>query len=483
MSNDWDQATPARKPSPPNGDRLPPHSDEMERGFLGSVLLGGQASMVEALEWVRQPGDFYDLRHRLVWETLLALDTEGTPPEITLLTARLRLEKRIEEVGGPAYVSELLEATPGAFNLAHYGAGLKELARRRRVLTALANGTGQIHAAGHDAELLDRIEQSVIEANTDPGSSTVKPMVERVKTAIATIQTAFEHRNQGLVEMATGFTYLDKKTTGLHKGQLWLIGGRPGTGKTSWMVTLLLHLAVKAKVSVGFLSMEMTAEEITLRLLCNYAGACFRQIHSGMITEGDKNKLIAAAAAVATAPIFIDDTPALTPQQMRNRARRLVSVHGAQVVGIDHLSEVSDPAHKGDENKDSKAAVASAKWIARSLKVPVVALQQLNREFAKEAGKRKPRATDLRGHGTNEQVADVIGILFRDYDREREASNTEDVDEHAETKLVTMEICKQRNGPTGEVHFVFDCPPMKYFDCDTSGGGGAPAKKEESAAF
>jgi replicative DNA helicase len=187
-----------------------------------------------------------------------------------------------------------------------------------------------------------------------------------------------------------------------------------------------------------------------------------------------------ALPILAKAAIFIDDTPALTPQALRMRGRRLVSRYGCQILYIDHLHEIIDPAHRGDEQKDAKAAVIAAKWLAKVLRVPVVALAQLNREFEKEKGRRTPRMSDLRGHGANEQVADFIGIIHRDHKREEE--NNADYDENSDVWLNTLEVCKQRNGPTGPVQFVFDRPTMRYEDATFNTGNyasGAKRKEQE----
>lgn len=464
-------------------DRLPPHSEQAEACVLGCVLLGGRDTLMEAQDFIHQPADFYDLRHRKVWVELLAMDERGSPPDMLLLQQALKDAGQLEAVGGAAYLSGLPDAVPSAANLEYYGAIVREKAAMRRMLSALSEGVSAVYeTAGPAFDVLDAIETRVIDANSRPEDGQVKDMKQAVLGAIDVIEQTFEHRNKGLqLGMSTGFGYYDKVTTGLRAKQLTLIGGRPGTGKTSFAVTMILNLALRSKISVGFLSMEMNSEEIVTRMLCSEARANMAQLHSGMISERHKQSLLVAARTLAHAPIFIDDTPALTPAGLRMRARRLVARYGVKVLVIDHLHEMADPVHKGDEAKDAKAAVVAAKWCARVLGVPVVALAQLNREFEKEKGRRPPRSTDLRGHGANEQVADIIGILSRDYDRE--AQEGQETDEHAEVCAMNLNVVKQRNGPTGRVEMVFDRPTMRYYDATYNTGSREAGEKQAKVEF
>lgn len=481
MSNEWDNATPRNaKRETRNSDRLPPHSVEAEQGVLGCVLVGDKNTFLEAIEAIKSPRDFYDLRHQSIWSALVEMDAQNKPTnDLSIVHQFLKDRNKLEDAGGLAYVAELPDKVPSAANLGYYtGIVAEKSALRSRIALCTEFVSRAYEYQGEVDRLFEEFERDVLNLGDVAESSPVIPMPERVKECIASIETAFEHRNKGLMSgLQTHFSYLDKKTTGPHPGQLWLIGGRPSTGKTSLAVTMILNMAIKGLLKVGFLSLEMTGAEITLRMLCNLARASMKQIHSGMISERDKSALITAMPSLAKAPIYIDDTPALTPQGLRVRGRRLVSRYGCQVLFIDHLHEVIDPAHRGDEMKDAKAAVIAAKWLAKVLKVPVIALAQLNREFEKEKGRRTPRMSDLRGHGANEQVADLIGIIYRDVSREKEATQDGDYDENSDRWLNTLEICKQRNGPTGPVQFVFDRPSMRYEDATFNTGNYAGGVK------
>ncbi len=272
----------------------------------------------------------------------------------------------------------------------------------------------------------------------------------------------------------TGFSYFDKKTGGLEKKQVYMIGGRPSTGKTSWACSLIINLAVRQRVRVGFISIEMSSNIIAIRMLCAMARANFHQVNSGYTTERDLAKMTIAAGELSRAPMDIIDTPGMTPAQLRAAGRRLVA-RGCQVIVIDHLHEVTVPSADGANAEQVQAAQAAeaARWIARTCDVPVVALAQLSRTFESEQAKSKfriPRMTDLRGSGFMEQKADLIGILYKDEARVPDSSR-DDEDSRRRVNFndmtdwpVTMEICKQRNGPTGPVEFTFLREAMLYVD-------------------
>jgi len=311
------------------------------------------------------------------------------------------------------------------------------------------------------------VEAGIIAANAGTASAEVVPMNQLVLGCIDSIELAFNHRNQGLMTgLPTKFSYFDKMTGGLHKKELNIIGARPSTGKTSLLCTLLLNVAVTQGRPCGFLSLEMSKEEITLRLLCAQARANMKQVHSGFISERDRTALVAAAAKLSAAPIFIDDRSGITPAQIRTAARRMVARNKIELLGIDHLHEVHVPEARGDEKIQATEATTAAKWCAKELGIPVVALAQLSRSFENESAKsrsRIPRMTDLRGSGSMEQKADVIGILYRERPPKGEEADEEDT-AHADVQAVNLEVCKQRNGPTGTCRFTFLRTQMRYED-------------------
>ena len=483
-----------RKTPAPSVDRLPPHDLEAEAAALACVLTMGTvpADVLDTLnEKFRGAKEvFYDLRHQVLFETLMAMHTGGQAIDLITLQSELRNRHQLEQVGGLEYLAPLPDKVPSAANAAYYRDIVWDKFRCRQAIQVCVELVGQIyeHEDQVDANLA-RAEAAILEVNNDDPARVITPMPVHTQAAIKRIETAFNHRNQGLLGgVATGFSYWDKKTGGLHKGELTLIGGRPSTGKTSWLISLLLNVAVKHKLPVAFLSLESSAEEIVLRMMCSLAKANLFKVHSGMPSELDVNRLIEAAAVLAAAPIYIDDTPALTPNEFKSHAARLIRQYQPVLVGLDHLHEMTNPDNRGDENKDAKEAVTAAKWVARFHKIPVVALAQLNREFEKEGkgfGKsaksgRKPRMSDLRGHGANEQKADTIAILYKDFNQPDAPELGEDDDpDELNVWPITLEVCKQRNGPTGPVFFTFLRESVTF--ADATGGTGSYDKKPAPA--
>ncbi len=459
---------------------LPPHDLEAESGVLGCIILGGAEKLDEALELLGGASAFYDLRHQIIYSACAALVNGSKPVDLVLLHAALSASGELESVGGLPYVAALPDRVPSAANLIHYAAVVRDLHRKREMLDALADAARRVrnHAEGEVEPLLDSVEAGIIAANAGPASAEVVPMNQLVLGCISTIELAFLHRNQGLMTgLPTKFRYFDNMTGGLHKKELNIIGARPSTGKTSLLCTLLLNVAVTQGRPCGFLSLEMSKEEITLRLLCAQARANMKQVHSGFITKHDQSAMVQAAAQLSVAPIYIDDRSGITPAQIRTSARRMVARHKIELLGIDHLHEVHVPEARGDEKIQATEATTAAKWCAKELNIAVVALAQLSRSFENESAKsrtRIPRMTDLRGSGSMEQKADVIGILYR----ERLPKGEEQADQdaaHAEVQAVNLEVCKQRNGPTGTCQFTFLRTQMRYQDAHAGPGSQASA--------
>jgi replicative DNA helicase len=335
---------------------------------------------------------------------------------------------------------------------------------RRRKLAALVESTFVIQDQSREiSESLDTADSLVIGACTDLAQSRVEPMPVLVDRALESIERSFEHRNQGLLAgINTRFGYLDKQTGGIRDCEYWLIGGRPGMGKTSWLCSLVINLAVEQNIAIGLISLEMSRDELVLRMLCALSGADSMHLRTGYLSRVDRDKLKSAAVRLARAPIFIDYAPSITPAQVRSKARRLVQGYGAKIIGVDHLHEIHVPEARGDERIQATEAGTALHWIAKFLKVPVIGLAQLSRSFESESAKsrsRRPRMTDLRGSGNLEQKADFIGILWRNREEEEE-------DQAGDEKSipVSLEIVKQRNGPLGECRMTFIRNTFKYAD-------------------
>lgn len=447
-------------------DLLPPHSVEAEQGVLGCVLQDPKNSMLLCREVLPEASAFYDLRHQTIYGSFVAMEDQGTP--IDLLTANTWLKSRsqLDRAGGLSYLAELPDRTPSAANLSHYLEIVAGNWARRRKIAALSEAILLLQDESRGVEeTLDRVDSLVVGAGDSLNRSSIEPMAALVERAIESIERSYEHRNQGLLAgISTRFGYLDKLTGGIRSKELWFIGGRPGMGKTSWLCSLIIAIAVEQKIPFGFLSLEMSRDDIIMRLLCSLAFANSMHLRTGHLSRVDRDRLKAAAVRLASAPLFIDDAPSITPAQVRSKARRLIQGHGAQIVGLDHLHEIYVPEARGDERIQATEAGLALHFVAKTLGVPVIGLAQLSRTFESEAAKsrsRRPRMTDLRGSGNLEQKADLIGILWHNREDEREE---EDLTSDEKSVPVSLEIVKQRNGPTGECQLTFFKSSLKYVD-------------------
>ena len=301
--------------------------------------------------------------------------------------------------------------------------------------------------------LMDEVERDILkisEARVVGENDTIK---ELVKKAITTIEEY--HQRQGMLTgVPTGFTDLDKMTSGLHPGEMVVIAARPSMGKTSLAMNIAEHVAIDQKIPVGVFSLEMTSESLVLRMLCSRSRVNLRNIRDGFLAERDFPKLTGSAGKLANAPLFIDDSSGLSILQLRAKARRMHQQHGIKLFVIDYLQLLHSTARRAENRQQEIADISNGiKSLAKELEVPIIVLSQLNREMEKDKN-RKPRMSDLRESGSIEQDADLIGLLYKpssgdDDDNPTNAGETEDA------VAVNLLIAKQRNGPTGDVNLTF----------------------------
>ena len=483
----------------PESFTLPPHAPEAERGVLGSLLLAANledGSYEKAMGLVQEKltctdgvgMQFFENANRTIYQAMVALDSENLRPDLVLLVTRLRDLGRLDEIGGPSYVSSLLDASPSPANIEVY---LNLVAAKYRIRLSLRVAGDHMIQAGTatDAnELISQFEGNVIALNDQGGQEGPKVIGDLIPAALHTIELSTQHRAQGL---ATGiqspWSYYNKLTMGFLPRQLTLVGGESSVGKTSWMLNLANHIATVQRVPVGILSAESGQEELTIRLLCIEGRVSGKKVHSGYASESDLRALVRSAGRLTSALIHIDDRDELTPLNIRVRGRRLVKQFGCKILMLDHIHECHAPEARGDMKLEGKLLMTACRWLARALDVPVVVLAQLNREGQREMAKsrkRRPMKSDLRESGYLEQMADNIGILYRD--RRNEDDNKEESDpahsaeaEEAreETWPVSMEVVKQRNGPTGMVELLFHRPAFRFLDRHANTGAVEAGKR------
>jgi len=434
-------------------DRLPPHSPEAEAGVLGCALLSPNECLGVCIEKFKAgPEVFYDLRHQTIYEMLTEMYDAKEAIDLITLQQRLKDKQMLEGVGGLAYLASLPDAVPSAANLSFYVEIVREKHILRRMIRTCTDVVGRVYE--HEGEvdsLLDEVERDILQISEARVESTSLAIKDVVHAAINRIEEY--HQRQGMLTgLSTGFTDLDKMTSGLHGGEMIVIAARPSMGKTSLAMNIAEAVAVDQKLPVGVFSLEMTSESLVLRMLCSRSRVNLRAIRDGFLAERDFPKLTGAAGKLANSPLFIDDSPGLSILQLRAKARRMSQQHGIKLFVIDYLQLLHSTARRAENRQQEIADISNGiKSLAKELNVPVIVLSQLNRELEKDKS-RKPRLSDLRESGAIEQDADLVGLLYK--------PNSGDDDEggggqEQEAVPVNMLIAKQRNGPTGDVCLTF----------------------------
>ncbi|HWW00679.1 MAG TPA: replicative DNA helicase [Candidatus Acidoferrum sp.] len=442
---------------PAKVDRLPPHSPEAEQGMLGCVMLSPNDCMGQCIERFKgDPEVLYDLRNQTIFGALMEMYDRREAIDVITLQQRLKDTHLLDEVGGIAYLSALPDTVPSAANLSYYMDIVQEKFLLRRMIHVCAGIVGRVYDYEGEVDLLlDEVERDVLrisESRVQESTDTIKQLVNQ---AITTIEQ-FHARQGQLSGLATGFTDLDKMTSGLHGGEMVVIAARPSLGKTSLAMNIAEHAALDQKLPVAVFSLEMTAESLVLRMLCSRARVNLRNIRDGFLAEQDFVKLTTAAGTLARAPLFIDDTSGLSILQLRAKARRLHQQHGIKLFVVDYLQLLHSTARRAENRQQEIADISSGiKALAKELKVPIIVLSQLNRDFEKDKS-RKPNLADLRESGSIEQDADLVGLLYRaDPDDPTKRRESDDDALSQDTVLINLLVAKQRNGPTGDVHLVF----------------------------
>jgi replicative DNA helicase len=435
-------------------DRLPPHSPEAEQGVLGCILLSPNDCVGDCVEKLKTGAEvFYDLRHQTIYSTLIEMFDKREAIDIITLQQILKDKQLLEQVGGIAYLSSLPNVVPSAANLPYYLDIVLEKYLLRRMIHTCTDVVGRVYDyEGEVDALMDEVERDILrisEARVQDQANNIKELVKRAITQIEDF-----HQRQGMLTgVGTGFTDLDKMTSGFHPGEMIVIAARPSMGKTSLAMNIAEHVAIEQKLPVGVFSLEMTSESLVLRMLCSRSRVNLRNIRDGFLAERDFPKLTGAAGKLANAPLFIDDTSGLSILQLRAKARRMAQQYGIKLFVIDYLQLLHSTARRAENRQQEIADISNGvKSLAKELNVPVIVLSQLNRELEKDKN-RKPRMSDLRESGSIEQDADLVGLLYKPSagDDEDGGGGGEDQD----AVPVNLLIAKQRNGPTGDVNLTF----------------------------
>lgn len=421
-----------------------PSNEEAERAVLGSILIEN-SSINQVLE-ILIAEDFYHENHSKIMSCMIDLDREGSAIDVLTLYEWMSSKGIIEEVGGAAYLTYLVSTVPTAENVAHYAKIVKDKSvLRKLVLTA----TDIAHRGyGPDIEVdefVDRAEQSIL----DIAQNKIKPSFwhsrELAPAALENVERLHK-RKQDITGITTGFERLDYLTSGLQKSDLVIIAARPGAGKTSLSLNIISNAAVNDDLSVAMFSLEMTKEQLMLRLLSINSKVSFSKMRSGSIGDDDLQRLFDSAKRYASANIFIDDTPALTVLEIRAKSRRLKKDSRLDLIVVDYLQLMKGSSRNETREREIAEISGALKALAKELDVPVIGISQLSRQTETRTD-RRPQLSDLRESGAIEQDADVVLFIHR---QDIYRKNPEEKDGMAE-----LIIGKQRNGPTGTVKLVF----------------------------
>jgi replicative DNA helicase len=466
---------------PPIAGRIPPHDLDAEAAVLSAILLERDA-LDKVLELLR-PEHFYSEANRRIYEVAVELSSQGTPIDIVSVAGALRDRERLTQVGGSAYLAQLVDAVPSVAHLETYARMVREKWRVRQLIATCqrvaAEGYGDVGAV---QEFIDGAEQAVYEIARTPESSSVQRIEPIIRSVFEQI-TELARRGERITGVPTGFERLDGKTAGLHDGELTIVAARPGMGKTSFVLNVAVNVASPKTVSSGgdeggaadareepgagvaVFSLEMPREQLASRMVCSEGRVDVGKMRQGFLQDRDWNSLTQAASFLYRLPIWIDDTPSLGVLELRAKVRRLqaeynrTSPDGAvtQRIGlviVDYLQLMSGSQYTSSREQEISEISRGLKRLAKELRVPVIALSQLNRAVETRGSKdKRPQLSDLRESGAIEQDADNIIFIFRDdyYEAESEQKG-----------IAELIVAKQRNGPTGKVKVRFESAYTRF---------------------
>ncbi len=427
--------------------KVPPHSIEAEQAVLGGLMLDNESWEKTADLLVDH--DFYRRDHQLIFRAIADLFEQSQPVDVITLAEYHDKRGELEQVGELAYLGTLARNTPSAANIVAYATIVRERSILRQLITV---GTSISNIAFNpegrsSEEMLDQVESQVFEiaekgAKRSGGFIQVKEVLSKV---VDRIDTLFE-QDSPITGLSTGFSDFDEQTSGLQPADLIIVAGRPSMGKTTFAMNLAENAAIKSKEPVAVFSMEMPADSLAMRMLSSLGQIDQHRLRTGRLNDDDWPRLTSAIALLNEAPLFIDDTPALSPTELRARARRLKREHGLSLIVIDYIQLMQSNAGGGENRATEISEISrSLKALGKELEVPVIALSQLNRSLEQRPNKR-PIMSDLRESGAIEQDADLIVFIYRD-----EVYN-EDSPDKGKAEII---IGKQRNGPIGTVALTF----------------------------
>ena len=437
-------------------DRLPPQNIEAEQSVLGAILLENEA-LSSAMELL-VPDDFYKDAHKKIFRAMLDLYEKNEPIDLITLTERMSGKNELESVGGAAYLSAIVNQVPTSANVKYHSKIVKEKAILRNMITTATEIIQMGYApeiSGQDVnELLDKAETKIFGISEKMIKSSYVHVKYVLKDTIELVDKLY-NKKELITGLPTGFTDLDFTTTGFQPGDLVVVGARPGMGKTAFCLNIATHVGIEVKVPVAIFSLEMTKEQLVLRMVCSEAEVDSKSVRSGYHSKEDYRKLVNAAGRLAEASIYIDDS-FNSVLEIRAKARRLKAEHGLGLIIVDYLQLMSGVGHFMQREQVISDISRSMKALAKDLSVPVILISQLNRSCELRGEDKSPLIADLRESGAIEQDADTILFLYRDEYYKKDKST--------EKGVAVLDIAKQRNGPTSKFKLTFTDKYTKFKD-------------------
>jgi len=429
----------------PSSYKIPPQNIEAEQSILGSILL--ENSAINIVQEILSPADFYSEAHRKIFNAIVELSEKNEPVDLITLNNALKDKNLLNAIGGSTYLASLVDNIPSAANVANYSKIVKEKAILRGLIGSATDIIESCYETGSDVDqILDKAEHSIFEISENKVRTSFFPIRDIVKDSFRSIEDLYS-RKELITGVPTGFEKIDDLTAGLQKSELIIIAGRPSMGKTAFALNIALNAAMKEQIPVAVFSLEMSKEQLAFRLLSSEAKVDAQRLRKGFLGETDWPKLTTAAGRLSDAPLFIDDTPAITVLEMKAKSRRLKADAGLGLIVVDYIQLMRSGSYRESREQEISEISRSLKALAKELKVPVVALSQLNRKV-EDRTNRRPQMADLRESGAIEQDADVIAFIYRDevYDRS---------DDNINKGIAEIIVAKQRNGPTDTVKLAF----------------------------
>ncbi len=430
-----------------------PHNEAAERATLGAIFLDREA-IVPIAAWLL-PEHFYSEKQAWVFEAQLACYNRRTPPDLTTVADELRRKERLDQIGGIPFLIDLSNSVPTAYHVEYYA----RIVERTAVLRRLIQAGGKIAALGFDEtddveQTLDAAEQELFNVSQRRGIQGFVPLAQVVDQYYEYLSDVQE-RGPEMTGLSTGFVDFDRMTGGLHKSDLMILAARPGVGKSSLAMTMAFNIAMQQRAPVGVFALEMGRDQLLQRLLATHTGIDSQKLRTGRITTNELTTLMDAMGQLSAAPIYIDDTPGVTVNELRSKTRRLQAEHGLEVLIIDYLQLMSGSGRRNDNRVQEVSEISrSLKSLARELNIPVIALSQLSRAVEGRTS-HVPVLADLRESGSIEQDADLVMFIYREemYDKDTDKKG-----------IAEIHIAKHRNGPLGTVSLFFDQRTTRFRD-------------------